>query len=88
MAQLDVKAWALAGGILSGAYMFLVVLFERLSVDFFFSSSAYYTLVASLYPGVTPTWMGAVLALVYGALAGGIFAGLFAWVHNLCLKRW
>lgn len=84
--KLNVKAWAITGAILWGAYLFLASLLAIGNVKFFGFSNQAFELLSSIYPGLTASIGGAFLGLVYGAICGAICAGLFSGVHNKVLK--
>ena len=44
-------------------------------------------LLANYLPGYSVSWGGALLGLVYGAVAGGLVGGVFAWAYNRLALR-
>ena len=87
MAQkLNVKAWAVTGATIWGAYLFLFPFFMMARLNYYWFSSEAFYLAQSIYPGLFPTISGAFMGLIHGAICGAICAGLFAWVHNKALK--
>ncbi len=79
----NVKAWAVAGGILYGGYLFLATLLEAFNIQFLgFNSKAFEFIVQALHPEIQPTVTGALIGLPYGFLCGAFALGLLAWLHN------
>ncbi len=79
--KLNVKAMALAGGILWGAAMLLLTLSSLMR-----GAGQHLTLLSGVYFGYQITYMGAVLGLVYGFVTGVVGGGLLAWLYNALLK--
>ena len=75
--KLDVKALALAGGILWGACVCLCTLWLMV-----FGGGEHFMLLARFYPGYTISVVGAVLGLVYGFIDGFIGGWVLAWLYN------
>ncbi|MDE2001681.1 MAG: bacteriophage holin [Patescibacteria group bacterium] len=79
--KLDAQKFALAGGLLWGACMFLctwLALWSGYSMDFL-------NLMGSIYPGYMVTAGGSVVGLVYGFFDGYIGGWLFAKLYNWLL---
>jgi len=74
---MNVKALALAGGILWGFLVFALTLIEA-------ARGAGHTLVllSSVYVGYSVTYLGAVIGLVYGFVSGALLAAVFCWLYN------
>lgn len=85
--KLNVKAWAVTGAILWGAYLFLAPLLAMGNIRFFWFSNEAFGLLVSIYPGLSASIGGAFLGLVYGIICGAICIGLFSGVHNWVLKK-
>ena len=85
--KLDVKAWALAGGILYGGYVFLATLLEAFGIQFLGFNTKAFELIQVLHPGINATVFGAIIGLPYGFLCGAIFLALLAWLHNQLIAK-
>lgn len=85
--ELNIYAWAYTGATLFGAYLFLAALFASANIQTLWFSNQAFTLLASIYPGLTATAIGAIIGLVWGLICGAICGGLFSGVHNLMLKK-
>jgi hypothetical protein len=74
---MNVKAFALAGGILWGFLVFVVTLIQT-------ARGAGHTLVLlnSLYVGYSVTYLGAVIGLVYGFVSGALLCAVFCWLYD------
>ena len=76
--KLNVKAFALAGGITWGLLIFLLT--------YFFLLMGYpgNTLadIGAVYLGYSVTWYGAFIGLVYGFVDGLLIGAFFAWLYN------
>ncbi len=76
--KLNVRAFALTGGILWGIAVFLftwwVIMFE--------GASGEPTVIGLLYRGYTLSPAGSVIGLVWGFFDGLIGGALFAWLYN------
>ena len=82
-----VKTFAITGAILGGAYFFVAALFAMQSIAFFGFSDQVFELVSTGYPGFAANIIGAVIGFFHGVVCGGVFAGLFALVHNFVAKK-
>lgn len=76
--MLDIKRFALAGGILTGLCIFIVTL---VSVGNGYAGE-WLKLLESVFPGYHVTLVGSVVGLVYGFVDGFVKLGIFAWVYN------
>ena len=83
--KLNIKALALAAGLLWGSAMLMVALGNLVSPDY---GVAFLSLVASVYPGYTPsTGVGSVvIGTVYGFVDGAIGGLIFGWLYNALAK--
>lgn len=84
--KLNVKAMALAAGVLWGLALLLVglanLVWEGYGVDFL-------ELAASVYPGYTGAaslWQ-VIVGTLYGLVDGAIAGAVLAWLYNLCAAR-
>ena len=76
--KLNVRGFALASGVIWGVAMFIVTSVSAMNgygADFLLA-------MASIYPGLSLTFGGAVIGAVYGFLDGFIGGWLFAWLYN------
>jgi len=76
--KLDIKAFALACGIIWGLGLFLLTWW----IIAFDGSTGEPTLIGRLYRGYTISATGSVIGLVWAFFDGLIGGALFAWVYN------
>ena len=80
---LNVKNFALAGGILWGAAMFIFTLIASgtgYGVEFL-------SLISTIYIGHTVSFMGAIIGAIWGFLDAFIGLYIFAWLYNWLGRR-
>lgn len=80
--KLDVKAFALAWGIIWGAVMFVMTLIAALTGY----GSVFAGFFTTIYPGYSVTVVGSFIGGVYGFLDMGILCLLFALLYNKLAK--
>ncbi|MFH1643820.1 MAG: hypothetical protein ABIA74_01465 [bacterium] len=85
--ELSVKAFAVTGAIFGGVYFFIAAILAMQSIAFFGFSNQVFELLVTGHPGFAATFIGAIVGLIYGMIHGAVILGLFAWVHNMVLKR-
>jgi len=78
MAKLSVKAFALAGGILWGASLFILTWLEIWG----YGNVVAMDMAKSYYIGYVVTPAGSVLGAVYGFFDAGIACAIFALIYN------
>ncbi len=83
--KLNVKAFALAAGLIWGGAILFVGLANMIWPPY---GQALLQLAASVYPGYTPgTGLGSVITgTVFGLVDGAIGGAIFAWLYNLLAK--
>jgi hypothetical protein len=74
---MNLKASAMAGGILWGLLVFVFTLLET-------ARGEGHTLLRlnTIYPGYSVTYLGSVVGLIYGFVTGAIVAAVFCWLYN------
>ena len=81
--KLNVKAFAIACGILWGAGLFCItwwiILFDGATGDT--------TIIGSVYRGYSVSPLGSVIGLAWGLVDGIIGGAVFAWVYNYFVGR-
>jgi len=79
--KLDIKALALAAGLLWGGAVLLVSLGNILWPPY---GGAFLNFAASIYPGYNPTGNlgSAIVGTLYGLVDGAIGGAIFAWLYN------
>ena len=84
------KALAISIGILWGAYVFLLGLVLTLfpNAKFFWVSSEFLEILATLYPGYSATFTGSFIGLFWGLICGAVGGLIIAWLHNLALEKY
>ncbi|MBI5065180.1 hypothetical protein HZA97_02985 [Candidatus Woesearchaeota archaeon] len=80
--ELSVKGLALSFGIFLGVYMLLAALMAMWNVNTIWFNTKLFEILALVYPGISATWGGAILSLVYGVVDGAICGALLAWLYN------
>jgi len=80
--KLDVKAFALAGGIFWGASLFILTWFNVWGYGSIEASS----IVKSYYIGYSVSPLGSLMGAVYGFFDAGIGCGIFAIIYNKLAK--
>jgi hypothetical protein len=76
--MLNVKRFALAGGILFGVMFFLVT---WVSISSGYAGDVL-KLMEGVYPGYHVTPVGSVVGLFYGFVKGFVGFGFFSWIYN------
>jgi prepilin signal peptidase PulO-like enzyme (type II secretory pathway) len=79
--KLNVKAFALAAGILWGVAILVITL-----SDVWCGRGEHLILLRGIYPGYQISYLGSVIGLVYGFVSGALVGALFAWLYN-CLNK-
>jgi hypothetical protein len=77
--RLNVRAFALAGGLLWGVGLLLLTWWIIL-LD---GASSAPTFLGRIYRGYQVTAIGSVVGLVWGLVDGAIGGALFAWLYNI-----
>ena len=81
--KLNVKAFAVAGGLIWGLGLFLltwwIIVFEGPTGDT--------TLIGRVYRGYSITPLGSVIGLGWGLVDGLIGGAIFAWLYNVIAIR-
>jgi hypothetical protein len=81
--KLDMKAAIAAMTILWAGYVFLLGLLTTFGVDsiIWFSRDAV-TLLATIYPGFAPTFLGTVIGGIQAIICAVVGTGIFVWIYN------
>jgi hypothetical protein len=74
---MNLKASAIAGGILWGFLVFALTLVQAARGAGFVMSR-----LGAIYPGYSVTYVGSVAGLIYGFISGALVAGAFCWLYN------
>ena len=80
--KLNLKAFALAGGILWGASLFVLTWMQILG----YGSIEAASMVKSYYLGYSVSPLGSVIGAVYGFFDAGIGCAIFALIYNKLAK--
>lgn len=83
MNKLNIKALAVAGGILWGLYM----LFIGWSAWLLGWGTDLVATISSLYIGFEPTFVGGIIGAIWGLVDGAIAGGIIAWVYNVATGK-
>ncbi len=82
--KLDVKAFALASGIVSGTVSLLLALFSVFTGQ----GRLFFEILAPFHPGgYTPTVLGSVIGAIWMVIYGLIIGALLAYVYNYFAKK-
>lgn len=81
--KLDVKAFALAGGIVSSISSLVVALFAVFTGQ----GLQFLEIIAPFHPGYTPTVLGAVISAIWMLIYGLIVGALLAYIYNYFAKE-
>lgn len=81
--KLDVKAFTLASGIISGIVSLVLALFVVLTGR----GLQFMEIIAPFHPGYTPTVLGAVITAIWMLIYGLIVGALFTYVYNNFAKE-
>jgi hypothetical protein len=87
---LSSKALAISLGALWGVYVFLLglVLTFFPNIKFFWISSEFLEILATLYPGYSATFIGSFIGLFWGTICGAVGGVIIAWLHNISLEKY
>jgi hypothetical protein len=83
MEKLNIKALALAGGVLWGLYMLLI----GWAAWLFGWGTGFVTAMSSVYIGFHPTFFGAIAGAIWGFADGAIAGAIIAWVYNAAARK-
>jgi hypothetical protein len=75
--NMNVKAFAIASGLLLGVLLFLATLVEAARDE-----GHTLILLAVFFIGYSVSYLGSLVALVYGFISGALLGGAFAWLYN------
>jgi hypothetical protein len=81
--KLNVKAFALTGGLFWGTGLFFIAWWIML----FEGATGERTLIGQLYPGYSISPLGSLIGLVWGTADGMIGGAVFAWLYNFISAR-
>ena len=68
--------------VIYGVYLLLAALIPALGFDFLWWNTRALAALAAFYPGVAPTFLGALIGLIWGVVSGAIFGLVVAWLYN------
>lgn len=85
--KLNVKALITIGAVFWGGYLFVAALFASAGIETLWFSNEVFSLISSIYPGVTATVNGAFIGLLWGLFCGALCGGIFGWVYNWLAKK-
>jgi hypothetical protein len=80
--KLDVRAFAIASGIVSGVASLVVSLYAVITGQ----GLQYFQILAPFHPGYAPTIMGAVIGSVSMLIYGLIIGALLSYIYNYFAK--
>ena len=81
--RLNVKAFALACGLIWGFGLFILTWW----IIAFDGATGEVTMIGRLYRGYSITPIGSVIGLVWAFVDGLIGGAIFAWLYNLLVRR-
>jgi ABC-type nitrate/sulfonate/bicarbonate transport system permease component len=86
--RFNVKALAISTGIFWGVALFWEILAGGVwGIRTLWASPEVAELLASIYPGITFTLGGSLLALIYGFACGVVCGGVFGWLYNWVAEK-
>jgi len=74
---MNVKAFAVAAGIMWGFLLFAVTLLEAARGE-----GHTLSVLSALYAGYSVTYLGSLAGLVYGFVSGALVGAAFCWLYN------
>mgnify|MGYP001242648749 CR=1 FL=1 len=80
---LNIKAFALACGILWGLSLFLVTWWIIYFEPHVMEENTFLTFIGYFYPGYTVSPLGSIIGLVWAFVDGIIGGAIFAWLYNM-----
>jgi len=80
--KLNVKAFALASGLIWGFGVFFLTWWLIMR-----EGNPEPCLINRMYPGCTMTPLGSLIGAVWGFIDAGIGGAIFAWLYNLLAKK-
>jgi hypothetical protein len=83
MGKLNVKALAIAGGVMWGVYMLFIGWFSWL----FNWGTNFVVAMSSVYIWFRPTFIGGIIGAIWGFLDGAFAGAIIAWVYNMAAKK-
>jgi len=78
----NVKGLAVASGIFYGVYLAAAAGFASANITTVWFSPQMFSMLASIYPGLTATTTGIFVGLLWGLFCGALCGGIFAWLYN------
>ena len=82
MDRLNIRALALAGGVLWGLYMLFIGW-----ASMFGWGTNFVATMSSLYIGFRSTFIGSIIGAIWGFVDGAIAGAIIAWVYNMAAKK-
>jgi hypothetical protein len=83
MEKLNVKALALACGVLWGLYMLCIGWAAWLIAW----GTGFVTAMSSVYIGFAPTFLGGIIGAIWGVVDGAVAGAIIAWVYNKAARK-
>lgn len=80
--KLDVNGISKTLATFCGFYLFFSAILPALGFDFLWWNNKSLIILSSFYPGIAPTFIGVLLAFIWGAVSGALFGIIFAWLYN------
>ncbi len=80
--ELSMKGLALSFGVFWGVYMLLAALLAMWRINTVWFNNEIFRILSLIYPGISATLGGAVLALLYGFICGAVCGAILAWLYN------
>jgi len=80
--MLNVKSFAIAGGILCAIVMFIVTLISLINGY----AGEFLNIMTNVYPGYKVSGIGVITGAIYGFIDGFIGCYVFAWIYNRAQK--
>jgi len=76
------QSLAKAFALLCGLYLFLAALLPALGFEVLWWNNRALTILAAFYPGLAPTFLGALIGLIWGVVTGALYGLIIAWIYD------
>ena len=80
--KLDIHGFGKACAIVFGINSFLFAFLPALGFNVLWWNHKSLAVMSAFFPGMSPTFFGALLGLVWGVVSGAIFGMIISWFYN------
>ncbi len=82
------KGLATASAIFWGIYLGTAAWFASANITTLWFSPEMFSMLMSIYPGLTPTMGGVIIGLLWGLVCGAVCGGILAGLYNWASAKW